>query len=332
VHPNSVSAWKQEAQAVWVEAFSKKRGRKAPANGAGEQALSEQIGRLQMELDGLKKKVQALPVMVRTDMIEAASALSIRRQCVLLKVPSGRWYAPAAVESAEDLELKRLLDEEYLRPPFYGSRRMTAYLRGLGWKINRKRVRQLLREMGLTAVGPRPNTRRRDKAHPVYPYLLRDVAIERVNQVWSADITYIPLVHGFAYRVAIVDWYSRKVLAWRLSNTLDAGLCVDCLRQALTDFGVPEIFNTDQGGQFTSEAFTGMLRACAIAISMDGRGRALDNVFVERLWRSVKYEDVYLQGYETIPELILDSPDTLTSTMKSALTRHSMTSHRTRCT
>lgn len=242
---------------------------------------------------------------VRTDLIEPQPGLSIRRQCVLLNVPRGRWYAPAAVESAEDLELKRLLDEEYLRHPFYGSRRMTAYLRSLGWKVNRKRVRRLLREMGLTAVGPKPNTSRRDKAHAVYPYLLRDVAIERVNQAWSADITSIPLAHGFAYLVAIVDWYSRKVLAWRISNTLDAGFCVDCLRQALADFGVPEIFNSDQGCQFTSDAFTGVLKQHGIAISMDGRGRALDNVFIERLWRSVKYEDIYLQGYETIPELIL---------------------------
>ena len=162
-------------------------------------------------------------------MIEATSALSIRRPCILLNVPRGRWYAPAAVESAEDLELKRLLDEEYLRHPFYGSRRMTAYLRSLGWKVNRKRVRRLLREMGLTAVGPKPNTRRRDKAQAVYPYRLRDVVIERVNQAWSADITYIPMAHGFAYLVAIVDWHSRKVLAWRIANTLDAGFCVDCL-------------------------------------------------------------------------------------------------------
>ena len=238
-------------------------------------------------------------------MIEPQPELSIRRQCGLLEVPRGRWYAPTAVESAEDLELKRLLDEEYLRHPFYGSRRMTAYLRGLGWKINRKRVRRLLREMGITAIGPKPNTSRRDRAHPVYPYLLRDVVIERVNQVWSTDITYIPLAHGFAYLVAIVDWYSRKVLAWRISNTLDAGFCVDCLRQALADFGVPEVFNSDQGCQFTSEAFTGVLKDHDIAISMDGRGRALDNVFIERLWRSVKYEDIYLQGYQTIPELIL---------------------------
>jgi putative transposase len=238
-------------------------------------------------------------------MIEPQPELSIRRQCVLLEVPRGRWYAPTAVESAKDLELKRLLDEEYLRHPFYGSRRMTAYLRGLGWTINRKRVRRLLREMGLTAIGPKPNTSRRDKAHPVYPYLLRDVVIERVNQVWSTDITYIPLAHGFAYLVAIVDWCSRKVLGWRISNTLDAGFCVDCLRQALADFGMPEVFNSDQGCQFTSEAFTGVLKDHDIAISMDGRGRALDNVFIERLWRSVKYEDIYLQGYQSIPELIL---------------------------
>ena len=265
-------------------------------------------------------------------MIEATSALSIRRPCILLNVPRGRWYAPAAVESAEDLELKRLLDEEYLRHPFYGSRRMTAYLRSLGWKVNRKRVRRLLREMGLTAVGPKPNTRRRDKAQAVYPYRLRDVVIERVNQAWSADITYIPMAHGFAYLVAIVDWHSRKVLAWRIANTLDAGFCVDCLRQARTDCGVPEIVNTDQSGPFTSEAFTGVLKAHDMAISRDGRGRALDNVFIERLWRSVKYEDVYSRK-ATRPSRSSswDSPGISLSTRKSVAISHSMTSHQTKC-
>jgi putative transposase len=214
------------------------------------------------------------------------------------------YYTPAR-ESEEDLQLKRLIDEEYLRHPFYGNRRMVVYLRALGWAVNRKRVRRLMREMGIEAIGPKPNTSRRAKAHPVYPYLLREVTVERPNHVWSSDITYIPLAHGFAYLVAITDWYSRKVLGWGVSNTLEAGFCVDCLTQTLADFASPTIFNTDQGCQFTSEAFTGVLKRHCIAISMDGRGRALDNVFIERLWRSVKYEDVYLNGYGTIPELRL---------------------------
>ncbi len=188
VHPNQVSAWKQEAHAVLVESFAKKRGRKARENGAGEQALHEQIGRLQMELDWLKKNPNHTSD--RENGHDRATAGTLHPTPVhLLKVPRGRWYAPTAVESAEDLELKRLLDEEYLRHPFYGSRRMTAYLRRLGRTINRKRVRGLLREMGITAIGPKPNTSRRDKAHPVCPYLLREVVIERVNQVWSTDIS-----------------------------------------------------------------------------------------------------------------------------------------------
>jgi putative transposase len=238
-------------------------------------------------------------------MIEAGSEPSLRRQCTLLSMPRGRLYYTPAPASDSDLLLKRLLDEEYLRHPFYGSRRMTVYLQGLGHAINRKRVQRLMREMGIEAIGPKPHTSRRQPKHPVYPYLLRDVVIERANQVWSTDITYVPLAHGFAYLVAIVDWYSRRVLAWRVSNTLDADFCVDCLTQAMADFGVPSIFNTDPGCQFTSEAFTGELKRQGIAISMDGRGRALDNVFIERLWRSVKYEDIYLQGYTSIPELML---------------------------
>lgn len=237
-------------------------------------------------------------------MIQPHSGLSVRRQCALLDVRRGRLYYKPAVDMEEDLRLKRLLDEEYMRHPFCGSRRMAVYLRGLGFQVSRKRVQRLLREMGIVAVGPKPNTSRRDKAHPVYPYLLRDVVIDRPNQVWSMDITYVPMPHGFAYLAAIIDWHSRLVLAWQVSNTMDAGFCVDCLRQALAKFGKPEIFNTDQGSQFTASAFTGVLIAQGIPISMDGRGRALDNVFIERLWRSVKYEDIYLNGYEAIPDLV----------------------------
>ena len=199
-----------------------------------------------------------------------------------------------------------LIDAEYTRHPFYGSRKIKSYLHGLGHKINRKRAQRLMRILGLAGMAPGPDTSRPHPQHKVYPYLLRGVNVIRPNQVWSTDITYIRLPRGFVYLVAVIDWYSRKVLSWRLSNTLDSGFCVDCLEQALQDYGTPEIFNTDQGSQFTSEAFTGVLLKKGISISMDdGRGRALDNIFVERLWRSVKHEDVYLKGYATMSELLV---------------------------
>lgn len=198
----------------------------------------------------------------------------------------------------------RLIDEEYTRHPFYGARKIRVHLHRQGIAISRLLVGKLMRLMGLQAMVPGPNTSKPQPGHKIYPYLLRGVMINRPNQVWSTDITYIRLPRGFVYLAAVIDWYSRKVLSWRLSNTMDAGFCVDCLDQALTQ-GTPEIFNTDQGSQFTSAEFTGRLQAAGIQISMDGRGRALDNVFVERLWRSVKYEDVYLRGYETVPELLI---------------------------
>lgn len=216
-------------------------------------------------------------------------------------------YTPglAATPDEQELVLLALIDAEYTRHPFYGSRKIKQYLRGLGHKINRKRVQRLMGLLGLAGMAPGPNTSLRHPQHKIYPYLLRGLLVTRPNQVWSTDITYIRLPRGFVYLVAIIDWYSRKVLSWRLSNTMDSGFCVDCLEQALQVYGTPEIFNTDQGSQFTSEAFTGVLKAHDITISMDGRGRALDNIFVERLWRSVKHEDVYLKGYTTMPELLL---------------------------
>src|SRR5438105_10104603 len=194
----------------------------------------------------------------------------------------------------------RLIDEQYTRCPFYGSRRLTAWLATQGHEVNRKRVQRLLRMMGLEAIYPKPNLSA-GRGHKVYPYLLRDVAVERVNQVWSADITYLPLPSGFMYLAATIDWFSRYVVAWRLSNTLDGSFCRDMLEAALAT-GTPEVFNTDQGVQFTARAFTGRVERAGAAVSMDGRGRCLDNVFVERLWRSVKYEDVYLRGCESVPE------------------------------
>lgn len=198
-----------------------------------------------------------------------------------------------------------LLDAQYTTTPFYGSRRMTVYLQNLGFRVNRKRVQRLMRTLGLAGMAPGPHTSRPHPEHKIYPYLLRGLTIDRPGQVWSTDITYIRLRHGFVYLVAIMDWYSRKVLSWRISNTMEAEFCVACLEEALQRYGAPEIFNTDQGSQFTAEAFTGLLQARGIQISMDGRGRALDNIFVERLWRSVKYEDIYLRGYGHVPELMV---------------------------
>jgi len=242
---------------------------------------------------------------VRLGWVEAECPLPIIRQCELLGVARSSYHALDASPRvrAGDLEVLWRIDEEYTRHPFYGSRRMRAYLRSLGYQVSRKRVRRLMRQLGLAGMAPGPNTSRSHPKHPVYPYLLRGVAIIRPNQVWSSDITYIRLERGFAYLVVVIDWYSRKVLSYRISNTLDAGFCVDRLQEALRDHGKPEIYNTDQGVQFTSEAFTGVLKGHGVKISMDGRGRALDNIFVERLWRTAKYEDIYLKGYATLPEL-----------------------------
>jgi putative transposase len=219
--------------------------------------------------------------------------LSIRRQCELLELDRSTYYYQPVPESPENLALMRALDKLYLKHPYYGSRRMAVEL-----EVNRKRVQRLMRQMGLEAVYPKPRTTQRRREHRIYPYLLRNVRIERPDQVWSSDITYIPLMSGYLYLAAVMDWYSRYVLAWRLSDTLEGTFCCEALDEALT-ISQPEIFNTDQGSQFTSGDFTGRLERRAIKISMDGRGRALDNAFIERLWRTVKYEEVYLKEYET---------------------------------
>src|SRR3954469_10643328 len=223
--------------------------------------------------------------------------LSIRRQCAMLGLARSGLYRLPPPANDDDLALMRRIDELFTRWPFLGSRRMAAMLRAEGAVINRKRVQRLMRRMGVAALGPKPRTSKSAPGHTIYPYLLRELTIERPNQVWAADITYIPIGRGFLYLVAIMDWASRAVLAWRLSNTMDVGFCLAALEEALARFGKPEIFNTDQGSQFTSGEFTGMLAAANIRISMDGRGRWIDNVFIERLWRSLKYEDVYLKGY-----------------------------------
>ena len=228
--------------------------------------------------------------------------LSVRRQCELLGLSRSSLYYEPAQETAENLRLMRLIDEEYTAHPFYGSRRMTAWLARQGEAVNRKRVQRLLRLMGLEAIYPKPRLSLAGRGHRVYPYLLRDVSIERADQVWRTDITYVPIAKGFMYLAAVIDWHSRFVVSWRLSNTLEGTFCLEMLEEALGR-GRPEVFNTDQGVQFTAEAFTGRLERAGVGVSMDGRGRCLDNVFVQRLWRAVKYEDVYLKCYETVPEL-----------------------------
>ena len=227
--------------------------------------------------------------------------MSVRRQCELVGLSRSSWYYEVATEPAENLRLMRRIDEEYLRHPFKGSRQMSAWLKDQGEPSNRKRVRRLMRLMGLEAIYPKPRTTLRNESHKVFPYLLRNVEILRPDHVWSTDITYVPLRGGYLYLAAILDWHSRFVLSWRLSNTLDVGFCLEALEEALSQ-SQPEIFNTDQGVQFTSEAFTSRLLSRSIRISMDGKGRALDNVFVERLWRTVKYEEVYIKAYETARE------------------------------
>ena len=222
--------------------------------------------------------------------------LSTVRQCALLDLSRSSLYYRPRGPSQEDLVLMKRIDRQYLATPFYGSRRMKVWLNRGGHQVNRKRVQRLMRTMGLTAIYPRPRTSRPTPGHKVYPYLLRGVEITRPNQVWAADVTYVPMAKGFLYLVAIMDWFSRYVLAWRLSNTLEAHFCVEALKEALSK-GKPEVFNTDQGSQFTSDGFTGLLEQEGVRVSMDGKGRYIDNIFVERLWRTVKYEEVYLKAY-----------------------------------
>jgi len=235
-------------------------------------------------------------------MITPEHPLPITRQCRLLDLARSSFYYRPKPISARDLELMRAIDEIHLAYPFYGSRRIMHELRGRGYKVGRGHVSKLMRKMGICAIYRRPRTTIPDIKHKVYPYLPKDMDITRAGQAWCADITYLPMARGFAYLVAVMDWASRKVLAWRLSNTLDTSFCTEALKEAIARYGCPDIFNTDQGSQFTSDEFTGVLSEAGIRISMDGRGRWTDNIFIERLWRSVKYEEVYLKAYESLTE------------------------------
>ena len=233
-------------------------------------------------------------------MIDRTHNLPVVRQCEILELARSTAYYTPKPTSPEDLALMRRIDELHLDYPFAGSRMLRDLLRNAGQPVGRKRVRRLMRQMRIEALYRKPNTSRRHAAHPIYPYLLRNLSIERPNHVWATDITYIPMRRGFVYLVAIVDWYSRRVLAWRLSNTLTTDFCIEALEEAITRYGTPEIFNTDQGSQFTSAEFTGILKENGIRISMDGKGCWRDNVFVERLWRTIKYEEVYLKAYDSV--------------------------------
>lgn len=231
-------------------------------------------------------------------MIEAGvGEPSISRQCQLLGLSrSSFYYAPRPIDP-EDLELMRLIDEQYLKTPFFGSRSMARHFRRQGRRVNRKRIQRLMRLMGIEAVYPKPHTSRAHPQHRIYPYLLRDLSIDYVNQVWAADITYVPMSRGFMYLVAVIDWHSRKILSWRVSNTLESDFCIEALQEALSRHGRPEIFNTDQGAQFTSNSFTQVLKDHGVSISMDGRGRCQDNIFVERLWWTIKHHYLYLHSF-----------------------------------
>jgi putative transposase len=249
-----------------------------------------------------QKKVRGFALEHRRQLIGSDAKLSLSKQCELLGVGRSGWYYQPRGESAENLTLMRALDELYTRWPFYGVRRMTIALQAQGWTVNPKRTRRLMRLMGLEAIYPKPRLSGNGSAHPRFPYLLKGLAIERSNQVWCSDITYIGLAGGFVYLFALMDWFSRFVLAWELSNSLESDFCVRALQRALRRYGAPQISNTDQGVQFTSANWIGLLTDHQIAISMDGRGRVFDNIFVERLWRSLKYEEVYLHEYRSVAD------------------------------
>ncbi|WP_425358950.1 IS3 family transposase [Antarcticimicrobium luteum] len=300
VHPTMIHTWKR-ALLEGASGVFERGGRKAPEIDEEQvKELHAKIGELAVANDFLFQKAQTVDRQVRRKMVEPANPdLSIGKQCKLLSISRSSFYYQPKGETALNLMLMRQIDEQFLETPFFGVRQMTWHLRNDGHLVNEKRIRRLMRLMGLMPIYQKPNTSRAAKGHKTYPYLLRGLRVTRPNQVWAADITYLPMRRGFLYLVAIMDWHTRKVLAWRISNTLEADFCVEALNEAIHRFGPPEIMNTDQGSQFTSFAWTDRLRRSSVRISMDGKGRFLDNIFVERLWRSLKYECVYLHAWET---------------------------------
>ena len=298
VHPNQIGHWKKQARDGLPDIFSQGNNREKKEASEREASLYQEIGKLKMELEWLKKNL-VLSVGEKRLTIESFADISIIRQCDLVGLPRSSYYFRPAGETQENLELMHLLDQEFTCFPYYGVAKMTKHICRKGYLVNPKRIRRLLRKMGLMAIYPKKGLSLPEASHKKFPYLLKDLSISRPNQVWATDITYIRLEGGFLYLVVVMDWFSRYVLSWNLSNTLELGFCLDCLDESLMR-GQPEIFNSDQGSQFTSSAFTAKLEQRKIQISMYGRGRAFDNIFVERLWRSVKYEEVYLKNYSQV--------------------------------
>ena len=308
VHPSQIHDWKKQLLERVPEVFQQSGSRVQDQEAEMVPELYQQIGRLQVELDWLKKNTN-LSVAERRAMIEPQDApLSLSRQCELVGLPRSSFYYQPVAPDAFTLEVMHAIDRIYTDRPFCGGRRICKTLRDDGYRVNHKRVHRLMRWMGLQAIYPRKRLSLPDKTHRVFPYLLREVTVDRPDLAWCADITYLRLRGGFVYLVAVMDWFSRYVLSWRISNTLDASFCVAALKEALAH-GSPDIFNTDQGAQFTSAQFTRCVEAADVRMSMDGRGRYLDNIFIERLWRSLKYEDIYLKDYESVAALV-DGVDT----------------------
>ncbi|MFH1982458.1 MAG: IS3 family transposase [Pseudomonadota bacterium] len=299
VHPTMVSNWKRQLLDGAAELFDKTHKSRKQAEAQSDE-LYRQIGQLKVENDFLSRKAQQLNRKQRVSKIDPLyKPLSVNRQCELLGISRSSYYYKPKPLKPEDLKLMRKIDELYTEQPSRGSRSIARQLRRQRIKVNRKRVQRLMRLMGIEAVYPKPNTSRPHPQHKIYPYLLRHLTIDRPNQVWASDITYIPMERGFMYLVAVMDWNSRKVLSWRMSNTMESDFCVEALQEALDRFGRPDIFNTDQGSQFTSKDFTDTLLENGIKPSMDGRGRCQDNIFIERLWWTFKYQYLYLHSFDS---------------------------------
>ncbi|EGR3102048.1 TPA: IS3 family transposase [Vibrio parahaemolyticus] len=305
LHANQISTWKKELLENAAMIFASE-SQLSKDNTEEVDKLHAKIGQLTMENGFFGESARSLDRAQRKSSLDKSTQLPIKRQCELLNIArSTAYYQPIGL-SNEELELRRMIDEIHLQYPFMGSRRIRNKLIKKGHKVNRKRIVRIMRDMGIGAIYPKPKTTIANKAHKVYPYLLRDIEVTYPNQAWAIDITYIPMAKGFLYLVAIIDWFSRKVLSWRLSNTMDTSFCLEALEEALQHYGPPDIFNSDQGSQFTSTEFTEALLGHGIRISMDGKGRWVDNVFIERLWRSLKYEEVYLKAYTAPREAELE--------------------------
>ncbi|WP_246059129.1 IS3 family transposase [Shimia litoralis] len=303
VHPTQIGTWKRAAIENMATAFTRRGAAPEQVSAADVDKLHSKIGRLVVERDFLAEASHQFTRDARQKMVIRDHKLSMRKQCELLQLSRSRLYYQPVGESAENLCFMEIIDKQFLETPWYGSRQMARYMKRNNHRCGRHRVRRLMRLMRLVPIYQEPNTSKKHPQHKIWPYLLRNAIIDRPNQVWCADITYIPMRRGFLYLVAIMDWYSRKVLAWRLSNSMDADFCVEALKEALANHGTPEIFNSDQGSQFTSGAWIDVLMDAKIKISMDGKGAWRDNRMIERLWRSLKYECVYLNAFETGSEM-----------------------------